>query len=110
MGNHVALRLTKAEMLDEGTFSPLFKNRYVIVNVEGAGVTADIRSLATGHITTVNPRRLKFVEAIPQHALHLKGLPRATFRWLLCCLATPGRTQMRTDMPACAHMRLVASA
>ena len=32
-GNHVALRLTKAERQAEGKCSPLFKGSYVIVNV-----------------------------------------------------------------------------
>ena len=79
-GNHVALRLTKAEKQNEGKFSPLFKAAYVIVNVKPAGVTADTRCLATGHMATVNRCRLKFLEAIPQHALRLKHLPRAVFR------------------------------
>ena len=79
-GNHVALRLTKAERQAEGKFSPLFKGPYVIVNVKPAGVTADIRCLATGHMATVNRCRLKVLEAIPQHALRLKHLPRAVFR------------------------------
>ena len=79
-GNHVAPRLTKAERQAEDTFSPLFKGPYVIVNYKPAGVTADIRCLATGHMATVNRYRLKFLEAIPQHALHLKHLPRAVFR------------------------------
>ena len=78
-GNHVALRLTKAERQAEGKFSPLFIGPYV-VNVEPAGVTADIRCLTTGHMATVNRCRLKFLEAAPQHALHLKHLPRAVFR------------------------------
>ena len=52
---------------------------YVIVNVKPAGGTADIRCTATGHMVTVNRCRLKFLEAIPQHALHLKHLPRALF-------------------------------
>ena len=78
--NHVALRLTKAERQAEGKFSPLFKGPYVIVNVKPAGVTADIRCLATGHMATVNRCRLKVLEAIPQHALRLKHLPRAVFR------------------------------
>ena len=78
--NHVALRLTKAERQANGRFSPLFKGPYVIVNVKPAGVTADIRCLATGHMATVNRCRLKFLEAIPQHALHLKHLPRAVIR------------------------------
>ena len=43
------------------------------------GVTADIRCLDTGHTATVNQCRLKFLEAIPQHALHLKHVPRAVF-------------------------------
>ena len=79
-GNHVALRLTKAERPAEGTFSPLFKGPYVIVNFKPAGVTADVLCLATGHTATVSRCRLKFLEAIPQHALHLKHLPRAVFR------------------------------
>ena len=79
-GNHVAFRLTKAKRPAESTFSPLFKWPYLIVNVIPAGVTADIRCLATGHITTVNRCRLKFLEAIPRHALHLKHLPRPVFR------------------------------
>ena len=79
-GNHVALRLAKAERQAEGKFSPLFKGPYVIVNVKPAGVTADIRCLATGHMATVNRCRLKFLEATPQHALHLNHLPRAVFR------------------------------
>ena len=79
-GNHVALRLTKAERQAEGKFSPLFKGPYVIANVKPAGVTADILCLAMGHMATVNWCRLKFLEAIPQDALHLKHLPRAAFR------------------------------
>ena len=79
-GNHVVLRLTKAERQSEGKFSPLFKGPYVIVNVKPAGVTVDIRCFARGHMATVNRCRLKFAEAIPQHALHLKHLPRAVFR------------------------------
>ena len=79
-GNHVALRLTKAERQALGTVSPLFKGPHVIVNVKPAGVTADIRCLATWHMPTVNWCRLKFLEAIPQHALHSKHLPRAVFR------------------------------
>ena len=59
--NHVALRLTKAERQAEGKFSPLFKGRYVVVNVKPAGVTADIRGLATGHVATVNRARLKIL-------------------------------------------------
>ena len=73
-GNHVALRLTKAERQAEGKFSLLFKGRYVVVNVKPAGVTADIRCLATGHMATVSRARLKFL------ALHLKHLPRAVFK------------------------------
>ena len=61
-------------MLADGTFIPLFKEPYLIVNIQVPGVTADIRSLATGHMATVKRRRLKVVEAILQHALHLKGL------------------------------------
>ena len=64
-GNHVALRLTKAERQAERKFSPLFKGPYVIVNVKPAGVTADIRCLSTGHMATVNRCRLKLLEAIP---------------------------------------------
>ena len=79
-GNHVALRLTKAERQTESKFSPLFKGLYVVVNVKPAGITADIRCLAMGHMGTVNRCRLKFLEAVPQHALHLKHLPRAVFR------------------------------
>ena len=79
-GNHVALRLTKAERQAEGTLSPLFKGPYVIINVKPAGVTADIRCLATGHMASVNRCHFKFLEAIPQHELHLKHLPRAVFR------------------------------
>ena len=79
-GNHVTLRLTKAERQAEGKFSPLFKGPYVVVNIKPAGVTADIRCLATGHMATVNRCRLKFLEAVPQHALHLKYQPRAVFR------------------------------
>ena len=79
-GNHVALRLIKAASQAEGTFSPFLKGPYVIVNVNPAGVAADIRCLATGHMATVNRCFLKFLEAIPQHALHLKHLPRAVFR------------------------------
>ena len=79
-GTHFALRLTKAERQAEGKFSPLFKGPYVVVIVKPAGVTADIRCLATGHMATVNRCRLKFLEAAPQHALHLKHLPRAVFR------------------------------
>ena len=78
--NHVALRLTEAERQAEGKCSPLLKGTYVIVNVKPAGVTADIRCLATGHMATVNRCRLKLLEAIPQHALHLTHLPRAVFR------------------------------
>ena len=79
-GNHVALRLIKVQRQAEGKFSPLFQGPYVIVNVKPAGVTADIRCLATGHIATVNRCRLKFLEAIPQHELHLRHLPRVVFR------------------------------
>ena len=79
-GNHVALRLSTAERQTEGKFSPLFKGPYVIVKVNPAAVTADIRCLATGHMATVNRCRLKFLEAIPQHALHLKHTRRAVFR------------------------------
>ena len=79
-GNHVALRLTKAERQAEGRFSPLFKGSYVVVNVKPADVTAEIRCLATGHMATVNRCRLKVLEAVSQHALHLKHLPRAVFR------------------------------
>ena len=79
-GNHVALRLSKADRQAEGTFRPLFKGPYVVVNVKPASVTADIRCLAKGHMATVNRCRLKFLEAVPQHALHLKHLPRAVFR------------------------------
>ena len=82
-GNHVELRLTKAESQAEGKLSPLFKGPYVIVNVKPAGVTANIRCLATGHMATVNRCRLKFLEAIAQQALHLKHLPRAVFRYVL---------------------------
>ena len=64
----------------KGKFSPLFKGSYVIVNVKPAGVTPDIRCLATRHMATANCCRLKFVEAIPQHALYLKHLSRAMFR------------------------------
>ena len=64
-GNHVALRLTKAERQAEGKFSPLFKGPYVMVNVKPTGVTVDIRCLATGHMATVNRCRLKFVQANP---------------------------------------------
>ena len=78
-GNHVALRLTNAERQAEGKFSPLVKGPYVVVNVKPAGVTADIRCLATGHMATVNRCRLKFLELVPQHALHLKHLPRTVF-------------------------------
>ena len=78
-GKHVALRLTKAERQAEGKFSPLFKGPHV-VNVKPAGVTAVIRCLATGHMATVNRCRLKFLEAVSQHALHLKQLPRAICR------------------------------
>ena len=79
-GNHVALRLTKAKRQAGGKFSHFFEGPYVIVNAKPTGVTADIRCLATGHTATVNRCRLKFVEAIPQHALHLKHLPRAVCR------------------------------
>ena len=78
-GNHVALGLTKAERPAEGRFIPVFKGPYVIVNVKPAGVTADIRYLATRHMATVNRCRLKFPEAIPQDTLHLKYLSRAVF-------------------------------
>ena len=78
-GNHFALRLTKAERQAEEKFILLFKGPYVIVNVEPAGVTADIRCLAMGHMATVNRCCLKLLEAIPQHALYLKHLPRAIF-------------------------------
>ena len=77
-GNHVALRLTKAERPAEGQFSPLFKGP--CVNVKPAGVAADIRCLSTRHMATVNRCRLKFLEALPHHALHLKHLPLAIFR------------------------------
>ena len=77
-GNHVALRLTKAERQAESKFSPLFKGPYV--NVKPAGVTAGILCLATEHMATVNRCRLKFLEAIPQHAVHRKHLRRAVFR------------------------------
>ena len=56
MGNQVARELTKAEMLPEGTFRPLFKKPHVMVNVKGVGVTADIRSLATGHMGATSNR------------------------------------------------------
>ena len=79
-GNYVALWLTKAERQAEGKFSPLFKGPYVGVTVKPAGVTADIRCIATGHMATVNLCRLKFLEAVPQHALHLKYLSRAVFQ------------------------------
>ena len=79
-GNHVALRLTKAEKQSEGKFNPLFKGPYVVVNVKPADVTADIRCLATGHMATVTRCRLKFLEAVPRHALHLEHLPRAVSR------------------------------
>ena len=79
-GNHVALRLTKAERQAESKFSPLLKGPYVVVNVKPAGVTADVPCLATGHMATVNRARLKFLEAVPQHALDLKHLPRAVFK------------------------------
>ena len=79
-GDHVAVRLAKAERQAEGKFSPLFKEPYVIVNVIPAGVIADIRSLATGHMATVSRCRLNFLEAISQHALHLKHLQRAVLR------------------------------
>ena len=76
---HVALRLTKAERQADGKFSPLLKGPYVVVNVKPAAVTADIRCLATGHMATVNRCRLKFLEAVPQHALHPTHLPPAVF-------------------------------
>ena len=79
-GNHVALRFNKAKRQAEGKFSPFCKGQYVVVNVKPVGVTADIRCLATGHMATVNRCRLKFLEAVPQHTLHLKHLPRAVFR------------------------------
>ena len=59
-GNHVALRVTKEESHAESKFSPFFKGPYVIVNVKRAGVTADIRCLATGSIATVNRCHLNF--------------------------------------------------
>ena len=58
-------------MLAGGMFSPLFKKPHVIVRVKGAGVTTDICPLASGHMATVNPGRLKFVEPIPHGGLHL---------------------------------------
>ena len=79
-GTHVALRLTKAERQAEGKFSPLLKGPYIVVHVKPASVTADIRYFATGHMATVNRCRLKILEAVSQHALHLKHLPRAVFR------------------------------
>ena len=79
-GNQIAPRLTRAERQAEGKFSPLFKGPYVIVNVKPAGVTADIRFLATGHMITVNRCCPKYLGAIPRHALHLKHLPLAVFR------------------------------
>ena len=79
-GNHVALRLIKAERQAEGKFSPFFKGPYIVVNVKPAGITADIRCLATGHMAAVNRCRLKFLQSVPQHALHLTRLPRAVFR------------------------------
>ena len=79
-GNHVTLRLAKSERQAEGKFSPLFKGPYVVINVKPAGVTADIRCLPKGHVATVNRCRLKFLEAVPQLALHLTQLPRAVFR------------------------------
>ena len=82
-GNHVALQLTEAERQAEGTSSLLFKGPYVIANVRPAFVTADIRCLATGHMATVNRCRLTFLEAISQHALHLKHLPLALCRQVL---------------------------
>ena len=69
-GNHVALRVTNAERQTKGAFSPSLERPYVVVNVKPAGFTADIRCRATGHMATVNPYRPKFLEAIPQHALH----------------------------------------
>ena len=80
LGNHVALWLTKAERQAEGKFSLLCKGPYVVVKAKPAGVTPDIRCLATGHMATGNRCSLKFLEAVPQHALHLKHLPRAVFR------------------------------
>ena len=97
-GNHVALRLTKAERQAEGKFSPLFKGPHAIVNVNPAGVTADIRCLATGHMATVNRCRLKFLEAIPQQALRLKHLPRAVFCWVPRS-APPGGGRTDADVP-----------
>ena len=79
-GNHVVLRLPKAERQAEGTFSPLFKRPYDVANAKPAGVTADIRCLNTGHMATVNQARLKFLEVVPQHASHLKHLPRAVVK------------------------------
>ena len=73
----------QSERQAEGKFSPFFKGLYVIVNVKPAGVTADIRCLATGHMAPVNRCRLKFLEAIPQHALHLQHLPQAIFCQIL---------------------------
>ena len=78
--NHPALRFTKAERHAEGKYSPLIKGPCVVVHVEPPGVTADIRCLAREHMATVNPCHLKFLEGIPQHALHLVHLPRAVFR------------------------------
>ena len=52
----------------------------VDVNFKPTGVTSEIRCLATGHMATVNRCRLKFLGAVPQHALQLKHLPRTVFR------------------------------
>ena len=79
-GNHVALRLPKAERQAEGKFSPLFKWPYVVVNFKPTGVTSEVRCLAKGHMATVNRCRLKFLDAVPQHALQLKHMPRTVFR------------------------------
>ena len=77
--NHVTFRVTSAESQAEGMFSPLLKRPYVIVSDKPAGVTADIRGRATGHMATAKRCRRKFVEAIPQHAPYVKHLPRAVF-------------------------------
>ena len=45
--------------------------RAQIVNVKPADVTADICGLATEHMATANQCRLKFLEANPQHPLHV---------------------------------------
>ena len=97
-GNHITLRLSKADRQAEGTFSPLFNGPYVIVNVKPAGVTADIRCLATGHMPTVNRCRLKFLEATPQACTSYKA-PAAGRIPLAASFLAKGRGGTDADVP-----------